>query len=194
MYGKAETHLCRNNKTNITLLSLFLKAFQSCPYLHTVSLSSSQTRFARTSFAGCTRLIEEAGAAGFPSSIGGFGYGFNQGEGVSPFLLDRQERAERKFYVLLALLRFNALVHSHPGMTESSKVLAAQAQFPLLLSSTTITSTTCTVREIRTPSGAFKTTTVRNINTEVKTTTAGDFLKGVRMGTQGVLSDVLAFV
>jgi len=106
-------------------------AFVGCSKLEDVQLASSSISFGSVPFGGCNRLIELTDAAGFPSIPGtGFdGVVCNKGDGVVPYLLDRFERSERKGYVLVALMRFNEVVHTHEG-SEEDKVAAAKKLHP----------------------------------------------------------------
>jgi len=117
---------------NKKLKTIGHSAFECCPKLEDIQLASSSISFVEYSFNQCDRLIEIADAAGFPSNE--FLYDeetdedVSEGEGVSPYLLDRFERSERRQHVLLAYLRFSAAVNSHPG-TETEKHAAVKQQF-----------------------------------------------------------------
>ena len=126
---------------NKNLKTIDYCAFKSCSKLEDVQLTSSSISFVDEPFSGCDHLIELADAAGFPSNriitLDSAGETYNVGDGVEPYLIDRferierpkQERSERKRYILLALMRFKNAVHTHDG-TEEEKVATAKLYHP----------------------------------------------------------------
>ena len=138
---------------------------------------SAPVPFHPNSFIGCTRMIELAEAAGFPSTIihrenelymvdpgvDTAEHITHTGDGVAPYLLDRFYNDEKKRIILRASREFVDLVNEADGLDEAEKVEAARLCYP----------------------AKFPT---------LKERTAGDFLMQTRDGVHGVLSDVLKFV
>ena len=143
-------------------------SFALCPLLEKVIISSADIIFNKESFAGSTRLIDLAAAAGFPSNsrdrfwAGKDNNGDNVyeecslGDGVGPYLIDRFHNDEKKKSIVRAMRRFCEIAHQSDG-TEAEKVEAARAQFP---------------------------------EQTMGIWTAGDFLKQTREGMLGVLGYV----
>ena len=102
------------------------RCFLGCLNLAKVVLSAPVS-FPEMAFVDCTRMIELADAAGFPSTINE--YGNNTGEGVGPYLLDRFYNDEKKKIILRAMRSFLEIVHHEDG-SEAEKVEAARLRFP----------------------------------------------------------------
>ena len=108
------------------------RCFYGCSKLAKVVLSAPVT-FHEFAFVDCTRMIELADAAGFPSTWNWTctydGPIFPMGDGVSTFLIDRHQCKLRIRYILVAFSRFNFIVDNFPG-TEVTKVAVAISYSP----------------------------------------------------------------
>jgi len=116
---------------NKNLRTIGESAFQSCSKLEDVQLASSSINFIRSPFAGgdftgCDRLIEIADAAGFLSSMKATD-DYNKGRGIVPSLINQFNRKEWRTAVLVAHMRFVAVVHTNEG-SEKEKVAAAKKE------------------------------------------------------------------
>ena len=109
----------------VSLRNVEAGCFAGCSKLAKVVLSAPVS-FRERAFERCTRMIELADAAGFPSTINEYG---NTGESVGPYLLDRFYNDEKKKIILRAMRSFLEIVHHEDG-SEAEKVEAARLRFP----------------------------------------------------------------